>query len=70
MDCETTPELLADDANAAVAAACWYWNSRKLNDLADADDIKSITRKINGGYNGLEDRQALCERAKQVLGIN
>jgi putative chitinase len=68
-DCESDPEMLSEDASAAVAAACWYWQSRKLNDLADADDLKTITRKINGGYHGLDSRAGFCDRAKQAFGI-
>ncbi len=64
------PEQLADDANAAVAAAGWFWDMRKLNGYADEDDVKAITKRINGGYNGLEDREAYLARAKEVLGIS
>lgn len=67
VDCENQPELLSDDAQATVAAACWYWQSRKLNDLADMDDVKGITRKINGGLHGLEERSAFAERGKDVF---
>jgi len=63
------PELVAADPEISVAAACWYWRSRQLNQYADADDIKAITRRINGGYHGLEDRQAYLLRAKQVLNV-
>ena len=64
------PDQLADNADAAVAAAGWFWDMRKLNGYADQDDIKAITKRINGGYNGLEDREAYLARAKQVLGIS
>lgn len=47
--------------------AALYWTLKKLNALADAEDIKEITRRINGGYNGLEDRLRRYELAKQVL---
>lgn len=67
MDCESNPHMLAENAAAAVSAACWFWQSRKLNDLADFDDIKSITRKINGGYHGLDSRVEFYERAKVAL---
>ncbi len=63
------PQLLASDAFAAVDVACWFWNSRKLNALADADDVKAITRRINGGFNGLDDRIDYLRRAKAVLGL-
>lgn len=69
IDLVNKPDLLAQDANAAVAAACWFWDSRKLNAYADQDDIRSVTKRINGGYNGLEDREQYLRRAKSVLGI-
>lgn len=40
----------------AVMSAVWFWNTRNLNALADRDDIRGITRRINGGFNGLDDR--------------
>ncbi|MDE5422606.1 LysM peptidoglycan-binding domain-containing protein [Ancylomarina sp. DW003] len=67
LDLINQPELLANDANAAVEAAAWFWNSRELNAFADKDDIKGITRRINGGYNGLEDREAYLVRAKEIF---
>lgn len=70
MDLVDNPDQLADNADAAVAAAGWFWDMRKLNGYADEDDIKAITKRINGGYNGLEDREAYLARAKQVLGIS
>jgi putative chitinase len=66
-DIESDPDLLAEDADTAVAAACWYWQTNKLNIHADEDDIKKVTRKINGGYHGLDDRATFLERAKIVL---
>lgn len=62
------PEWL-EQPQYAVQSACWWWNSRKLNDWADKDDIRRITRIINGGYNGLNDRVFWYERAKYVLGL-
>lgn len=67
MDLVDNPDQLADNADAAVAAAGWFWDMRKLNGYADQDDVKAITKRINGGYNGLEDREAYLARAKQVL---
>lgn len=52
----------------SVLAAVWYWNTRKLNALADADDVIKITKKINGGLNGLEDRCHYLVRAKFFMG--
>lgn len=62
------PALIASDPELAVAVAAWYWDSRNLNEYADQDDIKQITRRVNGGYHGLEDREAYLQRARQVLG--
>lgn len=53
----------------AVWSAGWFWNKKGLNALADDGLFKQITRKINGGYNGLEDRYKYYERAKKVLGV-
>ncbi|KGJ87929.1 glycoside hydrolase family 19 protein [Colwellia psychrerythraea] len=69
LNIEAEPELLAKDAETAVAAACWYWQSNKLNGPADQDDIRLVTRKINGGYHGLEERIAFLNRAKEVLNV-
>lgn len=60
------PELLEQPTNAALSAA-WFWNTRGLNELADAGDFTSITRRINGGMNGYVDRLALLALAKDAL---
>ncbi|WP_439895317.1 glycoside hydrolase family 19 protein [Pseudomonas syringae] len=60
------PELLEQPEHAAMSAA-WYWSSRGLNSLADKGDFLLITKRINGGTNGLADRQALYDRALKVL---
>lgn len=60
------PELLEQPMWAAESAA-WYWWSKGLNTLADRDDFITITRRINGGLNGLEERVELWERARAVL---
>jgi putative chitinase len=54
----------------AIESACWYWNSRNLNDIADTDDVVRMTKKINGGTIGLEDRQRRYKHAMQVLGMD
>ena len=68
-------DLLTDPARAAApeiafATAALYWQSNGLNDLADARQFVAITRRINGGTNGLAERQAYYERAKAVLGTD
>ena len=65
-------ELVANPALAATpevafATAGLYWKSNGLNELADAQQFAAITRRINGGTNGLADRQMYYERAKAVL---
>lgn len=61
-----SPQLLEQPRWAAESAA-WFWHSRGLNSLADRDDFNRITRHINGGLNGLEDRLKLWARAREVL---
>lgn len=60
------PELLEEPDNAARSAG-WFWQSRGLSALADQGQFRLITRRINGGLNGLADRLACWERAKVVL---
>lgn len=64
----TEPELL-EQPESACRSAAWFWHSRKLSDLADVDDFIRITKRINGGTNGLADRQAYWERAKLALEV-
>lgn len=53
-------------AEYALLSALWFWNKNKLNKLADDDDIRGITKKINGGYNGLEDRIRIYNKIKNA----
>lgn len=53
----------------AVQSACWFWESNNLNQWADKDDILTLTKRINGGTIGLEDRKKHYEHAKHVLGV-
>lgn len=68
IDAVGNPDLLSQPEHACLSAA-WYWNSCNLNALADKEDIRQMTKLINGGYNGLEDRTSRYKRAKQVYGI-
>lgn len=61
-----TPELLEQPQYAALSAA-WFWNSRKLNELADMSAFETITRRVNGGINGLAERKEFYNRALKVL---
>lgn len=64
------PALLAATPDA-VDAAFWYWTVRrpKLKALALADDLVGVTKAINGGTNGLEDRRAKLAKAKKLFGL-
>lgn len=66
IDCLENPEVLEEPVNASRSAA-WFWKDRGLNELADQGNFLAITKRINGGTNGLEDRQALWAKAKEVL---
>ena len=67
-DFEASPELLEVEQWAAYSAG-WFWAAHGLNGLADSDSFMQITRKINGGTNGYEDRLALWESGKGALGV-
>lgn len=66
MDLENNPEL-AESPEVSVLTALEYWKSRNLNALADADNVEAITRKINGGLNGFDDRKKYLAKAKTVI---
>ena len=64
---EDLPEYLAT-FEGAVQSACWFWESNNLNQFADKGDIVTMTKRINGGTIGLEDRIKHYEHALHVLG--
>ena len=66
IDFESHPEIVAFPS-IGLMAAVRYWNSRGLNALADADDLVAITRKINGGERGLDDRKGQTAKAKGLI---
>lgn len=66
LDLVNNPDL-AMDLTVGARIAGWYWRTRSLNDFADRDDIKTITKKINGGYNGLNDRIEWYHKASEAL---
>ncbi len=66
LDLINKPELLELTQHAAMSAA-WFWSTEGLNTLADQGEFVKITRRINGGINGLEDRLQLWDKAKKVL---
>lgn len=67
IDFEQHPELVATPSIGLMAGAR-FWAAHGLNAKADADDLLGITRSINGGTNGLEDRKARTAKAKEIIG--
>lgn len=67
VDLTRRPDLLERPMYAALSAG-WYWHEHNLNALADRLDMHAITRRINGGTNGAEDRVRLSATALRALG--
>jgi len=68
VDLISNPQRLAE-YDLACFSAGWFWDKMRLNGDADVDDVMTITRLINGGTNGLADRQSYLARAKRVFGV-
>jgi putative chitinase len=60
------PDLLLE-VEYAIHSACWFWSAARLNELADVGDIKTMTKRINGGFIGLEDRINHYNHAIEIL---
>lgn len=67
MSIDDVPEYLATFEGAAQSA-CWFWETNKLNQWADKGDILTLTKRINGGTIGLEDRIKHYEHALHIIG--
>ena len=65
----TNPDLLLNEADSIISAL-WYFSVNGCNELADADNVLAITKKINGGNNGLADRKAKLLKWKKQYKIN
>lgn len=62
----TNPDMVAQLPDAALAAG-WFWGPYKnISPLADRDDLEAVTRRVNGGTNGLADRRKKLDLAKQL----
>lgn len=68
IDLINNPDLLTQPTNAMVAAF-WEWKTRNLNKYADQDDVLKVTKRINGGTNGIDDRIIRLRRSKIALEI-
>lgn len=67
VDLLANPDLLATDDRLAARSAAWFWFDKSCNQLADAGDQRALTKRINGGLNGLEDRMQRYVRARQYI---
>ena len=67
-DYETHPELMELPEHAALVSG-WFWAAHGLNALADAGDFLTITKRINGGTNGLSERTGYWNAAKRALNV-
>jgi putative chitinase len=67
VDLVNNPDYLLDPKYATLSAG-WFWNRKGLNELADANDIETMTKRINGGLIGLDDRKVKISKAISVLG--
>ena len=67
IDFENNPAIVAIPS-VGLLVACKFWSDNGLNELADKDDVVSITKRINGGTNGLADRKAKLEIIKGMIG--
>jgi putative chitinase len=59
-DLVTQPELAVDSAG-------WFWTTNRLNQLADTGDVRAVSRRVNGGFNGLADREAKYNKLMVLL---
>ena len=69
IEVEEAADYLATFEGAAQSA-CFFWEQNNINRFADAGDIRGMTRAINGGYIGLEDRIKHYEHALHVMGVH
>lgn len=69
IDYLNNPDLLLNEADSMISAL-WFWTKNNLNRHADRDDIRKVTRIINGGFNGLTHRIELTQKYKQLFQQN
>ena len=70
VDVTSSPDMVSMNKKIALLSAIWFWNKNKLNDFADKGDILNMTKRINGGTIGLEDRIKHYNHALHVLNVN
>jgi putative chitinase len=67
VDCVTQPAYL-ESPEGAVVSACWFWKSNGCNELAQAGDWLALRKHVNGGTVGIDEVNALIQRALEALG--
>jgi len=67
IDVMTSPDMVSTNKRVALLSAIWFWNKNDLNTIADNNDIKGMTQRINGGVNGLAERTKLYNKALGIL---
>lgn len=68
IDCVNNPDLLLGPKTALISA-CWFWKKNNINTYADADDIHMVTKRINGGNNGILHRQLYLDSFKKLYDL-
>lgn len=68
IDLEASPKLAANPS-IGLHLALEYWGMNGLNRFADQDDVRTVTRRINGGYNGLDHRKQMLREVKGWIGV-
>ncbi|MFD1613494.1 glycoside hydrolase family 19 protein [Gelatiniphilus marinus] len=68
VDCVNNPDLILDP-ELALTSACWFWKKNNINRYADDDDIHMVTKRINGGTNGLLHRQHYLDSFKRLYKV-
>ena len=61
------PDLILKDKKIAIMSACWYWSANNLNRYCDKNDVVGMTKRINGGTNGLADRKVRYNKYLAIL---
>lgn len=61
------PDLIETDMNIAIKSACWYWSINNINQYCDEQDLEGMTKAINGGLNGIDDRIEKYNSTLEIL---
>jgi putative chitinase len=67
--CVKNPQMIKDIPELTVYSACWWWRAHGCNELADTGSVEAVTKRINGGLNGINDRKQLYASISKIFGI-